>query len=333
MLPQLTAVWPAGYPICIAGVAKLTNASSLLASKIVNLLFLGFIFMLLYKWLGKYAWFTALYFLSFGKLEIFTFTWSEGPCLFFVVLVWFFLSEDFQTEKRDRFLFLKIFFSLTGLFLFRYAGLIYYFFVALFLAYYAYKKQWLKAAHYFIALIFSSLFALAYFYHNYTSTGYFTGGSRIFPEKESVFTFLSLLIKGLINETFLARNYFFTGKPDILFLVLAALQVLVLGIVLKFRPLIAGKFFKPKVKMLLLAGLFYLAALIILRIFSPFDAFDFRILAPFSTPICIAFFYSITQHQAFFRKTYKWIVFFMVISLLVNLPKAYILDWLKQLHF
>src|SRR5690606_2980546 len=50
-LKQLIAVWPAGYASCIALIAQVTNTSSLVASKLVNLIFLGFIFILLYKWL------------------------------------------------------------------------------------------------------------------------------------------------------------------------------------------------------------------------------------------------------------------------------------------
>ena len=88
------AVWPAGYPVSIAALSFITNLPVLVSSKIVNLLFLGFTFLLLYKKMGRYAWFTALYFCSFGLLEVYSYTWSEGAFLFFILALAFILNKD-----------------------------------------------------------------------------------------------------------------------------------------------------------------------------------------------------------------------------------------------
>ena len=328
-LKQLIAVWPAGYATCIALAAKLLNASSLLASKVVNLLFLGLIFILLYKWLGKYAWFTGLYFFSYGKLEVFSYTWSEGAFLFFIILLSYLLHQDYIHQKRDPYLFLKIFLCLSCLFLFRYAGITFFFFVAIFLVYYIVKKQFYKAWHYFLALFLSSAVVILYFLKNYLHTGLYTGTVRNYPERESYGYFFQLLYQGMANEFFLARNYFFSGYTDYLFLGLLLLQVLLIVVLFRYRKLITTPFFDSKSLFLIYTGLFYLLITIILRKISPFDKFDYRILAPFSTPFFIALFYGLTKQVAFFQKTYKWLVLFMALSFLINLPKNYILEQFK----
>src|SRR5688572_28640200 len=109
------AVWPAGYPITIAALSFLTNLPALISSKIVNLLFLGFTFILLYKKLGKYAWFPALYFCSFGVLEVYSYTWSEGAFLFFIIALAFILVQDIEKERADNWRFLPVMFCLIGL--------------------------------------------------------------------------------------------------------------------------------------------------------------------------------------------------------------------------
>ncbi|NJL11954.1 MAG: hypothetical protein HC913_02405 [Microscillaceae bacterium] len=58
------STWPAGYPAFIALVAWIGQISPLVASKAVNLFFLGLLFALFYRWWGKEAWFPALYFFS-----------------------------------------------------------------------------------------------------------------------------------------------------------------------------------------------------------------------------------------------------------------------------
>lgn len=62
------AIWPPGYPFLIAVTSYITKTSVFIASKIVNLVFLAFSFLLLYKWFGEKAWLPSLYYCSFGML-------------------------------------------------------------------------------------------------------------------------------------------------------------------------------------------------------------------------------------------------------------------------
>lgn len=328
------AVWPAGYPVLIAGLSFITGFSLLVSSKILNLLFLGFTFILLYRWLGRQAWFPALYFCAFGMLEVYSYTWSEAAFLFFLVWLGFLLQRQLQHQHYDterNWHFVPLTFCLIGLFLFRYAGLIYFFLVAGFMLWYTLRKNYRLAANYFVALALASSFVLAYLYYNYLQTGYFTGGERIFPEQETFGFFLLVLLKGLANQFFLARNYYFYNYSDNLFVALMVLQLAVCSLLFLNRKYLTKPLFDPKARTLLLLGGFYLLSIIVLRKLSPFDKFDYRILAPFGVPVFLALFHTVSTQQNFFRKTGKWIVAFMLLSLLMNLPKVFVLEKIAPL--
>ncbi len=231
------AIWPAGYPFCIAGVGLLTSTSVLVASKIVNILFLGFTFILLFYWFKEKSWLLALYFCSFGMLEIYSYSWSEAPFLFFVLLLCYFVTKDLQKDSGPR-LFFQVLFCLIALFLFRYAGLIYFLGIGLLLLYFIYKKQWLKSGYYFSALFLASVFVGGYLFLNKEMTGYYTGiGDRMQWHQESLKEFTVLLIHGLWNQLTLARQYFFNGAMDYLYLVLLLLQLAVVAVLVYFRKI------------------------------------------------------------------------------------------------
>ena len=81
---SFTAIWPIGYPALIAVFSYITGTDTVLSSKAVNIIFLGFIFILLYRWYGENSFLPACYFCSIGLLEIYSYTWSEGAFLFFL---------------------------------------------------------------------------------------------------------------------------------------------------------------------------------------------------------------------------------------------------------
>lgn len=327
------AIWPAGYPFCIAGVGLLTGTSALVASKIVNLLFLGLTFALLFHWFGEKSWLVALYFCSFGLLEIYSYSWSEAPFLFFVLLLCYFITKDLEKDRGLR-LFFQLFFCLVALFIFRYAGLIYFVGVGALLLYFMSKRQWLKSSYYFSALFFSSLVVCGYLLVNKEMTGYYTGiGDRVQLEQESLQQFVMLLIRGLWNQLTLARQYY-SSEMDSLYVALLIMQLGVVAVLVYFREKLTAQFFKHiEVKMLFAFALFYLIVIIALRKLQPFDPFDYRIMAPFSLPLFVALLGRLTKKDAesYFEKVKFWIVGFMLISLVVNLPKQYLIEWVRGL--
>ncbi|MDB5256110.1 MAG: hypothetical protein JWM14_805 [Chitinophagaceae bacterium] len=328
------AVWPAGYPLCIAGVGLLTGTSALVASKIVNLIFLGLTFGLLFFWFGEKSWFVALYFCSFGMLEIYSYSWSEAPFLFFVLLLCYFVFKDLERDSGPR-LFFQVFFCLVALFFFRYAGLIYFPAIGLLLVYSIYKKQKLKSGYYFSALFFASVGVFYYLFLNKEMSGHYTGiGDRVQLEQESWPQFMLLLIRGLWNQLTLARQCFFSGEMDYLYVALLMVQAGVVAVLFYFKKRWSAPFLKSRdTKVLLSFGLFYLMAIVVLRKIQPFDPFDYRILAPFSLPLFVAFFGRLIKPdvQDYFEKVKPWVVGFMLLSLLVNLPKEYLVEWVRGL--
>lgn len=327
------ALWPIGYSLMIVGTSFVAGTSTFLASKIVNIIFLAFSFILFYRWFGEKAWFPALYYCSYGMLEVYSYTWSEGVFLFFVLYLCYRLYKSFFSFNK--LLFLDIFFCLSMLVALRYAGLIYFFFVAILLFYFLYKRKYNISVHLFGGLLLSSLVVGAYFYMNFLKTGYYTGGYRYYPEVEPYCFFIKKLFQGIINEFTIVRNYYFSGYQDCYYVFFLFLQLVLITFLYRNRSLLSVSYFgktSPS-RILIFSGIFYFVFIVLLRKISPFDFFDYRILAPFSMPIFIGILSCITlkEHHLFFIKTYKWIASFMLLSLFFNLPKAFLLERLLRL--
>ncbi|UII29430.1 hypothetical protein LVD15_13670 [Fulvivirga maritima] len=325
------AAWAPGYPVLIAFLCWLSGGfiSVIVASKLINVLAMACIYWLLRKWVGSRAWFPFLYFCSFGMLEVFSYSWSEPIFLFFVVLLAFLVKESWY--KQDKWLLLKATGILIMLFMIRYAGLVYYVGLSLFMIVLYLKNRRNQAFHYFGALFISSAVALGYFYNNYLQMGAYTGGDRVFPEQVSDLGFMGDLSYGLFNAFSLARNFYF--EFEILYFLLLALQIALVIFLVKQSRLIKRPFIKNNNDVYVLWGsaTFYLVLIIILRRLSPFDPFDYRILSPFMLTFFLGWFMAVLRHEEFFQKTYKWITAFMLLSLLINLPKVFLYEELKQL--
>lgn len=325
-------IWPLGYPVSIAVTSVLTNTSSLHASKIVNFVFLGLLFILLFKIFGERAWFVSLIFLSYGSLEVIAETWSELPFVFFALLLCYLILNE--KHFSHWILSLSLIACLALLFLFRYVGVIYFFVLAGFLIKHGLSKNYKLATSYFVALFLSSVFVLWYFYENKAASGFYSGMPRLETGHQGFGSFSVELIKGLFNEFAIARNYFFKGIPDLLFIALTLIQISVLFVLTKGRKLL----FYPivvteKVQKLLLFSGGYLVGIILFKAFISIDAFDFRILFPFSAPLLLAIFAFLIDksQETFFKKYARLIIGFMLLSLVINLPKNYILEIIRQL--
>ena len=326
------STWPIGYPFCIGVVSYITQSSSLVSSKIVNLIFLGLIFILLYKWQGEKAWFLTLSFFSYGSMEVISETWSETPFIFLVFLLGYLIA------RRKKYSSIKLSLAVAGclifLFLFRYVGVIYLAIVAIYGIYHFLNKDKPIAYSFLGSAFLASLFILFYLYSNIQSTGYLTGMERIEVGHESLIDFLINLGKGLINEIFIARNYLFNGTPpDWLFIVLTLFQASVIFILIRNRKQIKRPFkLDSFTKTLLTLGSGYLAGIICLKLLIPIDNFDFRILFPFTIPLFVALLSVLinSSQKEYFDRVYKLIVLFMIASFLASVPKKYLLNKVKD---
>ncbi|CAN5345102.1 hypothetical protein BH23BAC1_BH23BAC1_50820 [soil metagenome] len=276
----LYIAWPLGYPLLISMVSKITGLGVFWSSKVVNMLSLGLIFLLLRIYYPRAAFACALYFCSFAMLENFSYTWSEGPFLLFVLI--FCIALERYLAQSSRSALLMVVASAICMFLMRYVGLISAFFTGLVNLYFLlYKKDWKKGFSLMAASLVSAAAAFTYFLMNYLLAGSPWGGQRETTEADTdILLFLDFL-KGIFNSLFIFRNYYFQLPVDWLFIILGLIQFAVLG--LAFYKVIYKKInlsftSRDRTSLLLLGfGLLYIIFLIILKSLTHFDNFNYRI--------------------------------------------------------
>jgi hypothetical protein len=266
-------IFPIGYPAAIAWVSLLTGLGTLGASKVVNLLASAVFLYLLRRWFGeRKAVLTALVLLLGQFLKLWAHTWSE-PLFLVVLFAWAYLF--FNSPKS----YILVFLVGTLLMLIRYAG-IFIIPLAAILAVVDFRKmQQVQAqSRLFLALAWSGVMG-SYFYYNFTQSGAWYGGAR-FAEHEPFIQSIAQFGQGILNEFFLFRDTDFSGF-NWLFLAglgLQALLMLVFFAEYKLRRLLP----LSSVRFAWLTAFAYLLFLFIIRLFSPFDAPGYRLLAPFS---------------------------------------------------
>lgn len=326
------SMWPIGYPSSIALTSLLTKTSLLVSSKLVNFAFLALIFLLLHHWFGRKSWFLALTFCSYGSLEVISTTWSELPFVFFVLLLCYLIDKS--KDYSAYILAIGLCLCFICLFLYRYIGVIYFFIASVIVAKHFFRKEKKLAFAYIAALFVSSIFVLSYLYDNQISSGFYAGAPRLTIGHQGIGQFVLFLLQGVFNEYSIARNYaFYQPSTDFLFIFLLVLQSGVVLLLIKHK-----KHFKYPIKRtksidtLLIVGGGYLLGIIVLKALIPIDRFDHRILFPFTAPLLIGLFAAfIADEQAvFFKKVSKAIVLFMLLSLVVNLPKKHLVSHVKQ---
>jgi hypothetical protein len=327
------AIFPIGYPVAIVAICYLTGLDSFVSSKLVNVIFLGFIFILLYHWFGSYSLLPACYFCSFGKLEIFSYTWSDGCFLFFLLWMLYLLERMLTSKKYKTTNTLQLIFCLVAIVCLRYVGLVYFFYMAALIGILYIQKKYELVKRLIFVISFSSLVIAGYLFYNYSITGcFFSCEPRMYPKSESWSYFLNLFFNGFINEFFLARNFYWTWDP--LFLSMLLLQLLICFYVFKNRNRLSPHSFQSaNIVILISSGLFYLIFIFFLGRIVIFDAFDYRILAPFSTPIFIAMLGNLKRinERVKINDLNTLIISFFILSMLMNLPKTFLLKWLGVL--
>ena len=314
---SLFRVWPVGYPILIA-LMSLVIPNLIWASKAINLLFLGASFLLLYLRFKESALWASFAYFSYGLTEVYSYTWSEGPFLFFVLLM--LLGIDCSSHRK-RLVVLSL--SLSALFLLRYAGLLFWIYLAFHAIFASWKKNDELAKSLWGSLALSGILIAFYLGMNYFHTGYFTGAQRVYADLESWQDYLFYLGRGILNSFAFTRPIWSFGTGDLLAFFLLLMQSVLLIFVLKDVDLKAS----PEVKVMMAAGLFYLTGIALIRIFSPFDKFDFRILSPFILLLHLSFFISVFKKDGVLNYRSKLVYVLISVSYLVNLPNRYLVSY------
>jgi hypothetical protein len=199
------AIWPAGYPVLIFVVAKIFHLSVFLASKLLNIIFIGLSLCLIKKVFKTDSYIYGLVFLFGAYIHIFSYTWTEVPFIF--GLLWFSSSIYYHLNNpASKALLFNLFISALFLFLMRYIGAFSFGVIGLLAMYYFTQKKY----RYFIKLSSISLVGIMivslYLYNNYIQVGFPTGMPRI-PSPETNFELLKQLVNAYMAESFFLCTY------------------------------------------------------------------------------------------------------------------------------
>ncbi len=280
---MLFTAWPVGYPLMIAFASAITGLEVFWASKLLNLFLLGLSFLLLRCISSTHAYLLSSAYCTYTLLAVYSYTWSEAPFNFGCLLLVFLLTQLYAGRYINRTIVLLF---LSGIFLFltRYIGFFSFGVLALAAICFWRRKQLIISFKLFTAATLLCFLATLYFFVNYYITGSFSGGDRL-ANQEPVEEFLVSHSSGIVNEFFLVRKHYASGSPDMLFWATMAVQITAIGaVVFLLRNDWANVYFRDEDKVFprlcfIVAGI-YFVVLFLLRVISPFDPLDFRLLSP-----------------------------------------------------
>ncbi|WP_147383278.1 hypothetical protein [Pontibacter oryzae] len=330
----LFTAWPIGYPTLIATITWISGLNLFWASKVLNLIFAGLGFLLLRHINRRYSFVLASIYGAFTVIEMYSYTWSECVfmygCLFFAFLTY----KVYVSGKPSQIYALLA--VAAFMFLVRYIG----FFaggVTLLLAIITWLEQRRRLSrHLFIVFVLNVIFVCGYVMHNHYAAGYNTDAQRLTADMGSPLKVLWMAIKGLIIELFIIRNYYLRGIPGGLTIATALLQVIVIGYVgsiLRQQREAVAVAVKENIlsHMAVVVALSYLVVLVFLRSISQFDPPNYRLLSPFTILMLFAIVNYIValpdNIKGAVRAKYV-IAGFFILSLLLNLPKKFLLSQL-----
>lgn len=326
------STWPVGYPVLIYLFSELSSLDVYWASKAMNLLLLAAGFLLLRHLNRPYAYLLASVYGAYTFMEVYSFTWSEAPFLL-ISLVLVYVSHQVLLERKTNRNILLIFLCCLSLLLIRYIGAFSFAVPGLLGLYFGFIHKYRIAAKLIAVAIFLAICAGSYLYTNYVLSGFTTGFDRMEAETETLSAFAGMVSEGILNEFLLIRKFRAGNQPDYLLYVTALLQLSALAfIVVKVKRHSRWRehFSRTSFPFVCLSvAFFYLIAVMLLRSFSHFDDLDYRLLAPCSFLFWIGLVHALVSLPDSSRSVTqaKHVAFaFFVFSLLLNLPKQFIIE-------
>ena len=331
------SIWPVGYPVLIAAFSTITGAGVFWSSKLMGLFFMALAFLLFRRLNREYSFVLASVFGAYTYLEVYSYSWSETPFLPGLLLLAF-LSN--QVWKRKRLLqnSILIFVTCIALFLLRYVGAFSFAIPGFFALYFMYKSELKPAIGFFVITALLAILAGAYLYTNVVLSGYAAGFERMDEGHVKPLQFMLMLLKGLLNEVLIIREFRPANQPDILLYITVILQSAIMYYVVK----VINKHFdfwqalkKQSLSIICIGiGLLYFLSILSLRILSHFDDLYYRFMAPLSLLVFTGILYTFVclpdKHRDVIRAKYAVFVFFLL-SALINVPKKYIINQLQWL--
>jgi hypothetical protein len=329
--------WPIGYPTLIVIASFMSGLNLFWASKLVNLFFAGLGFLLFRNINREYSFILASIYGAFTVIEMYSYTWSECIFLFGCMYLVFLLYRTYLTGRQDYIY--RLVATVWFMFLIRYigffaGGLI--LFVALITLFEGRKKISKKL---WIAFFLNVAFVCAYVINNYYQAGYNTDAQRFTQNMESPAQVLWRATKGLLIELFIIKKYYLRGSPDTLTVATFSLQLFVIGYIWhslrKQSTLVVNEIKKNLLShTAITVAISYLIILVILRSISQFDPPNYRLLSPFSFLMLFAlvnYIVALPQSIEGATRTKYAAGGFLALSLLLNLPKKFLLSYFSSL--
>ncbi|MGB5064450.1 MAG: hypothetical protein WBQ37_11875 [Candidatus Competibacter sp.] len=293
------AIWPAGYPTLIAILSKLTGISVFWSSKLVNIILITGILLVFLKLFGKSAYAYGFILLFGSYIEIYSYTWSEAPFIFGLVIFAASISNLIknQSSRSSEWFFHFLGVCLTSLILFfsRYIGAFSTGVIGILSLYFIFIKRNLKIGSALVSiLILNGIIIFLYLYNNSIKTGYSTGIPRI-PSPETNFELAHSLLKSFFSELiFPVANF---SLHPLMILVLFS-EVVILMLIAWFTRTSVQNYLKNRkidtiTVIFFLIGIIYLISIIMMRWLVHFDGFSFRLIAPGTFLIFISVLHSL----------------------------------------
>ncbi|MEN8221577.1 MAG: hypothetical protein ABFS56_35600, partial [Pseudomonadota bacterium] len=191
------------------------------------------------------------------------------------------------------------------------------------------KKDKSKSIILMTIAIFNIAIMLGYLYHNYLETGFPTGMPRI-PSPETHGRLFLLLLKATILETIIPIHYISINDISIKDILIFGMQFSVLiYIILKYRKSILNRTENSKNNKTITLplvfasmGLVYLFFIVLMRWVTQFDDYGYRLLAPGSFLLFIAFIAYMEKRttQKLFNEFKIFLLSFALLSYFINVP-------------
>lgn len=309
------ALWPLGYSACIACVHLLLPVSLLWASKLVNLLALYVLLYALHRTYGDRAYILGFALGYLTKMAVYT--WSETLFIVILILVCLQLYRHWRYESANSFYFVGLSYAA---FLVRYIGGFVGVSLAIAAVYFQYNQSYRRAQ--WSLRMFGTLAVsyCLYFGINLWQGSSLWGGAR-FVETEPLPALLGGIAQGWFNEFVLLRD---APVEDMLLWIGLGIQVVLLTYLFKIYSWKDVAFSLSRPSLYLYVGGLYGLIITTLRLISPFDSLNYRLLAPATLLGCLAaldWLSSPLRAKQWAKAKRPVLVFFIMIPLTNLLPK------------
>ena len=329
--------FPLGYPLLIGTLAWLLGLSLLVASKMLNVGMVADFLLIWRRRIGarRTLWLGSVLLLG-GFLRILIYTWSEWAFLILLFeWIWFLgetSSDTLAGVGRYRYV-ARLLLLTIGLFLLRYVGG-YVVIVYGLLTLGTYRRiGWVRTrqrlAPDLLYGLVSVVFMVGYFYLNSRLSPSAYGGERFYETAETMGDKLWLIAIAIPNELLLFRDYI-PGEPTWLVWLGLVLQTALFWwtwprLVRQKKTLPDFRIVNSQLLMVcILSAGTYLAILFTMRLFSPFNGPNARLMAPVTLPLLmlLAGWFSGWTNVLARRQLGRWWVVVLGCSWLQLLPQA-----------